>query len=138
MVQMNAIGYWIKHQHPRLQWMHARKIEKVFEDITTAKREVILVLPNSFTLSEAWITMLKNCPSSLKVTIISEKVNHDLPVNHIVSNSIPFPFIVIDQKYVWLGVPIEASNRAQPPYVAARLESGAFAEQLLNQVIVAE
>ena len=73
MVQMNAIGYWIKHQHPRLQWMHARKIEKVFEDITTAKREVILALPNSFTLSEAWITMLKNCPSTLKITMISEK-----------------------------------------------------------------
>ena len=138
MVQMNAIGYWIKHQHPRLQWMHARKIEKVFKDITTAKREVILVLPNSFTLSEAWITMLKNCPSTLKITMISEKVNHDFPANHIVSNAIPFPFIVIDQKYVWLGVPIEAINRAQPPYVAARLESGAFAKQMLNQVIVAE
>ena len=73
MVQMNAIGYWIKHQHPRLQWMHARKIEKVFKDITAAKQEVILALPNSFTLSEAWITMLKNCPSTLKITIISDK-----------------------------------------------------------------
>ena len=47
-----------------------------------------------------------------------------------VSDSITYPFITIDRKYVWLGVPIEASNRVQPPYVAARLESGIFAEAI--------
>lgn len=138
LVQLNEIGHWIKHQHPRLQWMHARKIEKVFEDIILAKREVILAIPNSFTLPDEWIAMLKNCPSSLKITIVSPKINRHLPTNHFVSDSIAFPFVCIDQKYVWLGVPIEASNHIQPPFVAARLESGVFAEQLLKQVIVAK
>ncbi len=137
-VPMNAIGNWIKHQHPRLQWMHARKIEKVFEDISAAKQEVILALPNSLTLSEEWITMLKNCPSTLKLAIISIEINHNLPVDQMVSEAITYPFITIDRKYVWLGVPIEASNQVQPPYVAARLESGIFAEHLLDQVIVAK
>ena len=131
-VSMNAIGNWIKHQHPRLQWMHARKIEKVFEDISAAKQEVILALPNSLTLSEEWITMLKNCPSTLKLAIISIEINHNLPVDQMVSEAITYPFITIDRKYVWLGVPIEASNQVQPPYVAARLESGIFAEHLLR------
>lgn len=138
MIQTNEVGNWIKHQHPRLQWMHARKIEKVFEEITAAKQEVILALPNSFTLPDAWITMLKNCPPNLKITIISTKINRDLPVNFLISHSIAFPFITIDRKYVWLGVPIEASNRVRPPFVAARVESIVSAEQLLNQVIVDE
>lgn len=137
-VPMNEIGYWIKHHHPRLQWMHARKIERVFKDITLAKRELILAIPNSFTLPDVWITELKNCPSSLKVTIVSSKINRNLSANHFVSDCITFPFLVIDQKYVWLGVPIEASNHIQPPFVAARLESGVFAEHLLNQMNLSE
>ena len=73
-----------------------------------------------------------------KISDYFSEINHDLPVNQMVSDSISYPFITIDRKYVWLGVPIEASNRVQPPYVAARLESSVFAEYLLNQVIVAE
>ena len=137
-VQMNRIGHWIKHQHPRLQWMHARKIEVVFEDIRSAKQEVILALPNSSNLPEEWREMLKNCPMAIKVTILSAKIDDALKGNHILSNSITYPFIVIDHKYVWLGVPIEAINHIQPPFVAIRLESGVFAEHLLNQVIVDE
>lgn len=136
MVQMNKIGHWIRHQHPRLQWMHARKIETVFEDIRAAKQEVTLALPNASNLPEEWRVMLKSCPTAVKITILSAIMDHALKGNQMVSNSVTYPFIVIDQKYVWLGVPIEASSHIQPPYVAARLESSIFAEQLLNQVIV--
>ena len=138
MVQTNEIGKWVQHQHPRLQWMHARKLDKVFEDITLAKREVIFALPDSFNLPDEWVTMLKNRPSTAEVTIISTKINRDLPADRFISHVISFPFIAIDRKYVWLGVPIEASNRVEPPFVAARVESAIFAEQLINQVIVAQ
>ena len=74
--------------------MHARKIEKVFEEITAAKQEVILALPNSFTLPDAWITMLKNCPPNLKITIISTKINRDLP-----SKFLDFPFYSLSIYY---------------------------------------
>lgn len=138
MVQKNEVGNWVKHQHPCLQWMHARKIERVFEDIFKSKQEVIFALPNSFTLTDEWITMMKNCQETTKITIVSSKINRDLPVHRFISNTISFPFIAVDRKYVWLGVPIEASHRVEPPFVAARVESVVFAEQLINQVLVTE
>lgn len=132
-IQTNQIGQWIKHQHPHLQWMHARRLEKVFEDIRLAKREVIIALPDSFLLSAEWISMLN--PNQSKVTIISTKVNRNLPANRFILNTISFPLIVIDNKYVWLGVPIEANTRVEPPFVAIRVNSYVLAEQLLNHVM---
>lgn len=137
-VQMNTIGKWIRHQHPRLQWMHARKIERVFADIMNAKQNVTIALPNSSNLPSEWREMLKKCSAPVQVTILSVKIDHNLQGNHIISNTITYPFIVIDQKYVWLGVPIEAINHIQPPFVAARLESIVYADHMLNQVIFDE
>lgn len=136
LVQTNEIGQWVKHQHPRLQWMHARKLEKLFDDLTSAKRDIIVALPNSFQLPDEWLPVLQNC--SANITLISPKINRELPVNRFILTAIAFPFIIIDQRFVWLGVPVEANNRVQPPFVAARLDSAVMAEQFINQVIVSE
>jgi hypothetical protein len=40
---------------------------------------------------------------------------------------------MIDHQFFWLGLPLEGAKGAQPPYVAVRLDSEKFVENLLDE-----
>ena len=54
------IGTWIKHQHPKLQWFHARKLDRIFYDIDKARTSIIISLPADIALSARWKQRLLN------------------------------------------------------------------------------
>ena len=53
------IGSWIRNQHPRLQWMHAKKLDRVMNDLHAAKRSIVFSMPNDHVLSNEWIQIIK-------------------------------------------------------------------------------
>ncbi|KAA0546389.1 AAA family ATPase [Bacillus sp. BGMRC 2118] len=113
------IGTWIKNQHPRLQWMHALKHDRILHDISAAKHTILLSMPKSAKLPEQWNETLKNLSKRVKVEQLEE--------------ALPFPFVLIDGKLIWLGTPVQ-SVQVKPPYVAVRLESEGIAQFLFNQI----
>ncbi|MGG3888820.1 DEAD/DEAH box helicase [Metabacillus fastidiosus] len=130
-VSMNEIGTWIKNQHERLQWMHARKLERVFDDMKKAQKSIIISLPAHTVLTEQWLEKLTEMRNI--VTVISDKQYSFQPRKQI-EQFIPFPFILIDHRYFWLCLPLEGSKNISPPFVAARLDSVFFAEQFLGKL----
>ncbi|KON88476.1 DNA helicase [Sporosarcina globispora] len=132
-IHPDQIGRWIKNQHPHLQWMHAKKLEKVFEDISAAKKEIVISLPDGQKLGNEWGQALSKRPSQTKLTMLAE---HSIPFfnpDKIAPNGFPFPFILIDGHILWLGMPTETHKNARPPYVAARLQSSAAGSYLTSQ-----
>ncbi|MFP5112001.1 AAA domain-containing protein [Bacillaceae bacterium C204] len=127
------IGKWIKDQHPRLQWMHARKLEKVFQDIETAKKSIILSLPEQTILSEQWKNYLQQRSQFVKLTILAGEAWEQLQPNQIINLNMSFPFIIIDEQLLWLGLPLEAAKGVHPPYIAARLDSERVCEYFIGQ-----
>ncbi|MFJ7638088.1 AAA domain-containing protein [Peribacillus sp. NPDC097225] len=127
------IGKWVKHQHSRLQWMHARKLEKVLEDLGNTNHEMIMAIPDANLLSDDWKQILLKRNPKVKLTIISGKRNSDIPLHSFISLPVSFSFIIFDKRFVWLGVPIETNNRIQPPFISARLDSSIIAMELSSQ-----
>lgn len=128
------IGRWVKNQHSHLQWMHAKKLEKVFEDISKAKKEIIMSLPDGQGLGEAWGQALSRRSPKTKLTLLAE---HSVPFvipDEISKICLPFPFLLIDGNVLWLGMPAEAHKNACPPYVAARLRSSAMGSYLTSLI----
>lgn len=112
------IGSWIKHQHHRVQWQHARKWERVFEDMEHAYTSILMGLPNQVTLPEEWEDTLKKC--KIRVSRLSGEVS--------------FPFVMIDNRILWLGIPVEATRNTKPPYVSVRVDSEAICREFIHQV----
>ena len=133
-VEMKEVGSWIKNQHPKLQWMHARKLERVFQDIQSSKRSIIISLPDQASLSDEWRAQLDRRNKNVKLTMISSKKIEIVGYQDWLTTLLPFPFVIIDQRYLWLGLPLEGAKRVQPPHLAIRLDSLAFTEQLLSQL----
>ncbi|RFU67664.1 DNA helicase [Peribacillus saganii] len=131
---MGEIGKWIKNQHHRLQWMHARKLEKATQDIAEARESIVLSLPNAELLLELWIKMLSTRRNNAKLTVLSGTSIHGIVAEKWIQESFPFPFMIIDRRLIWLGLPIECASRIQPPYVASRLDSMAVSEYFLAQL----
>jgi hypothetical protein len=129
------IGSWILHQHPRLSWVHARKVELVMEDIKVARKSIYLSLPKATNLAFDWQKALNNRGKGVELTLISSQKVLNLEVDQIISETIPFPFVFIDEHILWLGLPIEGANRVQPPYVATRLDSESIGQYILGQLI---
>ncbi|SMQ79752.1 AAA domain-containing protein [Bacillus sp. OV166] len=127
------IGKWIKDQHPRLQWIHALKLEKVFRDIDSARSSIIISLPEQTFLSAQWKDKLKNRSHSVKLTVFSGEPWAELQPNQLLHESLSFPFIMIDEQLLWLGLPVEAVKGVQPPYIAARLNSEMVCEYFMGQ-----
>ena len=134
-VETKDIGKWIRHHHPKLQWMHARKLEKVFQDIDSARRSIVLSLPAQTRLAKEWIEKVKNRNKSLKLTVVSDDDWLELHSDQRVADRLSFPFIMLDEQVLWLGIPVEGAKEVQPPFVAARLESEKVSEYLLSQII---
>jgi hypothetical protein len=129
------IGKWIKNQHPNLRWMHARKTEQVIDDIVSAKDSIVLSVPNTSQIDKEWIKTLGLRRKGVSLTLISEEKADHFGADNNVLSSLPFPFFLIDQKILWLGVPVEAANRIHPPFVAARLVSEAIGQYVYAQFL---
>lgn len=119
-VTTKEIGSWIRNQHSKLRWIHARKLDGVFQDLQSAKSSITISLPRGTNLQEDWKKQLLNKEERVKLNIISE--------------SFPFPFVMIDAKVLWLGLPLEGAKGVHPPYVAVRLSSSIVCEYLLKQI----
>jgi Cdc6-like AAA superfamily ATPase len=130
------IGTWVTTQHPKLKWIHAKKLDQVMNDISRAKSSIMLSYPNTSELGCQWIEILNSRSAGVELTIVSEQGMANLNVDHQVSYKFPFPFILIDQRVLWLGIPLEGANRIHPPYVAARLDSISIGEYLLKQISI--
>ncbi|AZU60624.1 DEAD/DEAH box helicase [Neobacillus mesonae] len=123
-ITTKQIGSWILNQHPKLRWMHALKLDAVFRDISAAKSSIFISVPEGLVLSEEWKEQLKIRGTHVKLTVLPGEANEGFP----------FPFVMIDEKVLWLGLPHEGARGVQPPYVAARLNSGKVCEYLLRQL----
>ncbi|MEH7302170.1 AAA domain-containing protein [Neobacillus drentensis] len=132
------IGRWIRNQHPRLQWMHGRKLERVFKDIEMARSSIVISLPSQTVLTEEWRERLRNRAQQVNLTIISDDEWPELLVNERVDEGLSFPFIIIDQRFLWLGLPLEGLKGVRPPYIAVRLDSEKVSEYLLGQFLIKE
>lgn len=122
----DKIGTWIKHHHKNIKWMHAKKTEQAFFDIKQAKN-IIMAIPDIENLPTEWINALNSRKKNTELTILSSGRNSQLKHAQYTSHSLPFPFILIDNRYFWLGVPFELTKNSLPPYVAVRLDSTKFA-----------
>lgn len=131
-VTTKEIGSWIRNQHPKLRWMHARKLEAVFHDLSSAKSTITICLPEGTVVSEEWNKQLLNRGKRVKLTVISDQKKSKCDAW--LEESFPFPFVIIDEKVLWLGLPLEGARGVQPPYVAARLNSSKVCEYLLKQI----
>ncbi|MGG5254242.1 AAA domain-containing protein [Neobacillus sp. SM06] len=127
------IGSWVQNQHSRLQWMHALKLDRVFYDLTTA-RSVIVSLPEQTVLPDHWIEKLKQ----QNLTVISTNPWSELLPNNRISLDLTFPFILIDDHLLWLGLPLEGAIDIEPPSIAVRLDSEKVCEYLIRQFQVGE
>ncbi|MFO1443213.1 AAA family ATPase [Bacillus sp. Bva_UNVM-123] len=131
-VTTKEIGSWIQNQHPKVRWMHARKLEAVFQDLSAAKSSITISLPEGTIVSEDWTKQLMNRRKRVKLTVMSNQQWNDCDVW--VGESFPFPFVILDEKVLWLGLPLEGARGVQPPYVAARLRSSKVCDYLLKQI----
>ena len=127
------VGSWIQHQHTNLQWLYARKLEPVFHDINSARSTIVISLPPDTVLTEEWKSQIVDRSKKVKVTIISGKNWLELQANKWIEKEFSFPFVMIDTKIIWLGLPLEGVRKIQPPYIAARLNSTMICEQVLGQ-----
>lgn len=128
------IGTWIKNQHKHLHWMHARKIEGVMEDIKHARKSIIISLPQTQVLPSEWITVLNNRMERVELTLITSEKQTMIQPDRLLTNGVPFPFLLIDEQYLWLGLPIEATSMVKPPYVAVRLDSKSVCQYMITQL----
>ncbi|MDP4549991.1 AAA domain-containing protein [Alkalihalobacillus macyae] len=131
-ISPSQIGKWINNQHPSLRWSHAMKTDAVFDDLNKAS-EIIIALPNNSSLTEEWKHQIKAAKG--KLIILSPTPIPLFPLAKHVEGTIPFPFIAIDQKVLWLGVPFEAMKGTLPPAVSIRLQSSLVTGEFLNQVV---
>jgi hypothetical protein len=134
-IRTKDIGTWIKNQHPKLQWIHALKLEKVLKDIQNAQTSIIISLPVTIDLPQSWVNVLVNRHHSTMLTVISEKSWPELLPNSWQEDGYTFPFILMDQHILWLGFPLGRGKGLQPPYIAARINSEKICDYLIGQVL---
>ncbi|MDR7236782.1 AAA domain-containing protein [Neobacillus drentensis] len=128
------IGKWVKDQHPRLAWIHALKLDKVFRDLESAKKSIIISLPEQTILSEEWKNHLAKRSSSVKLTVLTGGDScASIQPDQLWNENSSFPFIIIDEHLLWLGLPLEAVKGVHPPYIAARLHSEKVCEYFIGQ-----
>ncbi|MCA0174626.1 DEAD/DEAH box helicase [Bacillus sp. RAR_GA_16] len=128
----NQIGKWVTHQHPQLKWSHALNTDDVFHDIQNAN-EIIISIPTGTSLTQEWIKTLKSATG--KTIILSQTVVQAIPFALHVSYDSPFPFVTIDRKVLYLGMPFEGMKDVLPPAVSVRLESAVVINEVLNQIL---
>lgn len=126
------IGSWINHQHPKLQWLYARDLTKVTEDLRGANVSIVLSLSHSTPVLSEWILILSERRAPL--TLISDGSFPELKPENCVHQAFPFNFILIDKQILWLGLPLSNTTHIKPPHIAARLECSQVVEHFLKQL----
>ncbi|MCM3442336.1 AAA domain-containing protein [Metabacillus halosaccharovorans] len=134
-VSPHQIGTWIKNQHSRVTWLHAKKLEPLKKDIQQAKSSIMIGIPMEKVLPVEWRTMCDERKSTVTFSIIASHSVSGVKYDRLIKRNVPFPFIIIDQKYLWLGMPYELSENSKPPYVAVRVSSIKLAEYVHEQLI---
>ena len=81
------------------------------------------------------LNILNNRGGKVPFTFISTVGIKNIKVDHVIHQSVSFPFVIIDNKYLWLGLPVEATVNVRPPYVAVRLSSNVVIDYFLSQII---
>ncbi|MEH7107979.1 AAA domain-containing protein [Bacillus sp. JJ1764] len=132
-ITTKEIGSWVQNQHSKLRWIHAIKLEAVFRDLNSARESITISLPIGTNLSDEWKEQLLNKGKHLKVAVIPDQ-ERDFS-DELLKVQFPFPFVMIDEKVLWLGLPLEGAIDIRPPYIAARLCSRNVCEYLLKQFI---
>lgn len=120
LITPGQIGTWIKNQHEDVTWMHAKKLEKLTNDVKSAKYEILVSLPEGKELTNEWNSLIQ-WPSVKLILRQAEKQP-------------PFPFVMVDKKILWVGVPYEASNGILPPYISVRVHSERLCTYFLSQL----
>ncbi|MED1201631.1 DEAD/DEAH box helicase [Heyndrickxia acidicola] len=133
-LEIHEIGKWIQHQHPNLQWMHAKKLERMFKDMENAKTSILVSIPAGAILSDEWHIFLNKKSHLADITFITPSRPLGVPHSSWMEASLPFSFVVIDSKIMWLGVYFEGIIRLEPPFVTLRLEAPAFMEGFLKEL----
>lgn len=133
-VSQQQIGSWIRTSHPNLKWLHARRLDLVKADVQRTKNEIIMGLSSIAELPEEWIHLLNGRPSFVRLSVFSKYKQEALRADHQTNSPLPFPFLIFDEKVVWLGMPLEDLKGAKPPFAAARVRSKALAGFLLTQI----
>ncbi|WP_080845971.1 AAA domain-containing protein [Cytobacillus gottheilii] len=133
-VSQQQIGSWIQTPHLNLKWLHARRLDLVRADIQRTKKEIVFGHSSSSVLPEEWIHLLNDRPAGVKLSLLSDQKNEQLAADSQYSNPLPFPFLIFDEKVIWLGMPVEALLGAKPPHAAARVRSHVLASFLMTQV----
>jgi hypothetical protein len=126
-VTMKEIGTWIINQHPKVRWMHALKLEAVFRDLQSARSAITISIPAGTELPEVWRARLRSLGKQVKLTVIGGGETE-------LAETLPFPFVMLDEKVLWLGLPVEVARGIRPPYVAVRMNSSSVCEYLLKQI----
>ncbi|MBO1512077.1 AAA domain-containing protein [Metabacillus bambusae] len=131
----HQVGAWIKNQHPKLTWIHAKKLDLMIEDIHQARKSIFIGLPSGNELTKEWETILNNRNDKVLLTSMTSEKIENVKVDKVIMHSVSFPFIIIDQEKLWLGLPVEATVYVRPPYVAARITSKAVVDYFLSQLL---
>ncbi|WP_226666551.1 AAA domain-containing protein [Metabacillus litoralis] len=129
------IGSWIKNQHSNVKWIHAKKLDEIQMDVEKAKRTIIIGLPSNRKLPDQWVNILLNKNKHVQLLIISNLIDSRLKESKFEKKIIHFPFVMIDEECLWLGMPFEATkDPVKPPFVGIRLISKAICEYFLTQI----
>ncbi|WP_409288199.1 AAA domain-containing protein [Peribacillus sp. SCS-37] len=117
------IGSWIKNSHPKLKWVYARNLEGIKRDLSAARNSIYASLPAGIK-AEKDLEELLGAMSGEAMARLRTEENAD----------IPFPFIIIDSRILWYGMPLHVSQWLQPPYLSIRLDSVPFIKHFLAAV----
>ncbi|HZH59696.1 MAG TPA: AAA domain-containing protein [Metabacillus sp.] len=134
-ISPHQIGTWIKHQHSRVTWIHAKKIEFVKKDILQAEKSIMIGIPSKKDLPIEWKKICDGKKSTVTYTLVAYDSVSGVQYDQFIKRNVPFPFIIIDQKYLWLGMPYELAEHINPPFVAVRAFSEKLVEYVLDQLI---
>jgi len=134
-ISPHQIGTWIKHQHSRVTWLHAKKIEFVKKDILQAQKSIMIGIPSKKDLPIEWKKICDERKSTVTFTLVASNSVSGVQYDQFIKRNVPFPFIILDQKYLWLGMPYELAEHVNPPYVAVRVFSEKLIEYVFDQLI---
>ena len=133
LVEHQKIGTWINSNHPYLKWKHAKNTEDILEDMKNGSSAVV-VMPGTNRAPSEWIQLLESVVENTACKIYGPSEYVKCKGAKIVEYDALFPFIIVDERVVWIGHPLELVPAAKPPSVAVRIESKQLAAYLLKQL----
>lgn len=121
----------------RLQWFDEKNLEKVYEDLKNANKNIVVSIPKSTILSEDTLLALKLIENKVKITVIAKETTQlNIKCDIIPSNSV-MPYVMIDDEIFWVGFPIMSRESLgdytpKPPFLMGRLKSKKIVKMLMT------